>query len=170
MEEVWKDIENHSGIYQISNLGSVKRVGRIIIRADNKLYPVEQCILKHQVDKAGYHRLCLRTDGKQRYFSVHRLVAYAFISNPNNYLEVNHLDGNKSNNQVSNLEWCTRSMNKIHSYRVLGQKKRRSKIPPEIMNEIKLRYSNLKSYKQVGLLYNISNVHVKRIVSNQYQY
>ena len=74
-------------------------------------------ILKLKTDKHGYFRLGLTKDKKQRFFFLHRLVAQAFIPNPNNYPIVNHIDGNKKNNNIKNLEWCTYQQNTNHAYR-----------------------------------------------------
>lgn len=76
--------------------------------------------LKLDTDR-GYKRATLCFNGKAKKYSVHRLVAEAFIPNPNNYPIVNHIDGNPSNNHVSNLEWCTFSHNERHSYKALGK-------------------------------------------------
>ena len=73
--------------------------------------------LKHQKCKNGYHRVYLTIEGKRKSFSVHRLVALAYIPNPANKPDVNHMDGNKSNNAKSNLEWVTKSENQKHAYR-----------------------------------------------------
>jgi len=102
MEEIWKDIEFYEG-YQVSNLGRVK--GRY-----------KSC-LKGTVDHKGYIRLSLRTPNQDKNrrkadpFRAHRLVAQAFIPNPNNYPLVMHMDNNKTNNRVDNLQWGTDQMN-----------------------------------------------------------
>lgn len=82
-------------------------------------------ILKPVKNNCGYLQYYLkdRTTNKSKWFKVHRLVAVNFISNPNNYNEVNHIDGNKENNNVDNLEWCTHSQNIIHSYKTRVIKK-----------------------------------------------
>lgn len=100
MNEEWRDIEEYEGLYQVSNLGRVK-----------SLKFGKEKILKFGKHKKGYLLVCLCKDGKQKMFQVHRLVAIAFIPNPNNYQEVNHKDENKENNCVENLEWCTREYN-----------------------------------------------------------
>lgn len=74
--------------------------------------------LKPQIDKNGYFRLGLSKNNKQKFFFLHRLVAQTFISNPNNYPIVNHMDGNKKNNNINNLEWCTYQQNINHAYRI----------------------------------------------------
>ena len=119
MEEVWIDIVGFIGKYQISNYGRVKSIKR--------KYAGEK-ILKLQIDKDGYHRVSLK-NGKSYYLPVHRLVAQAFIPNPDNLPCVNHKDENKLNNFVwinddgtvdlekSNLEWCTVAYNNTYGSR-----------------------------------------------------
>lgn len=112
MQEVWKDIEGYEGLYQVSNLGRIKSLCR------------EGCFLGVFYNRKGYARCRLYKDGKGRNFRVHRLVAMTFIPNPDNKPEVNHIDGNKRNNCVTNLEWVTSSENHVHAY-VTGLRKRR---------------------------------------------
>lgn len=102
-EEIWKDIKDLQGLYQISNKGKIRS------------YFNDFRILTPQVSKNGYLRIIV----KNKHYSIHRLVAETFIPNPQNKPEVNHKDGNKENNCVNNLEWVTRSENQIHSYRIL---------------------------------------------------
>ena len=94
---MWKDIKNYEGLYQVSELGEIKSKRGII--------------LKPQPNTSGYFQVGLYKNGIRRKFCVHKLVAEAFISNPYNLPEVNHKDEDKSNNTVSNLEWCTRIYN-----------------------------------------------------------
>ena len=99
--EEWKTIENYEN-YQVSNFGRIKSLERI----DNNNHLVKERILKQSTNKYGYQQVHLCRDGKQKMLYVHRLVAMAFIDNPNNYEQVNHKDENKCNNHVDNLEWC----------------------------------------------------------------
>ena len=109
MEEIWKDIEGYEGLYQVSNLGDVRSLK---YAGGNKVK-----LLKQTTNKGGYKQVILHKDGKRKNYKVHRLVAMVFISNPNNYKEVNHKDENPSNNDVSNLEWCTSEYNKNYGTR-----------------------------------------------------
>ena len=103
MEE-WRDIKGYEGKYQVSNLGRVKSLKNCKGNCREK-------ILKLRPNKNGYIRIELYIYGKNKKFPVHRLVAAAFIPNPDNYKEVNHKDEDKTNNRVDNLEWCTRKYN-----------------------------------------------------------
>ena len=102
MNEVWKDIVEYEGIYQVSNLGKVKN-------KNNKL-------LKLKKDKNGYLIAYLYKNSIMKCKKVHRLVAKAFIPNLENKPQVNHKDGNKQNNNVNNLEWCSNRENIIHCW------------------------------------------------------
>lgn len=103
MEE-WKDIVGYEGRYQVSNLGRVKSLKRKV-GVKNRSTPEK--ILKEHLQKEGYYTVVLYKNGEPRRLSVHRIVAEAFLYNPNNYPVVNHKDENKGNNNVNNLEWCT---------------------------------------------------------------
>lgn len=108
--EIWKDIEGYESYYQISNLGNVKSLDRI----DAIGREIKGRLLKWKHNNRGYFTISLNKNGKARYFLVHRLVATTFIKNPDNLSEVNHIDEDKSNNSVGNLEWCTSEYN--HKY------------------------------------------------------
>ena len=103
MEEVWKNIKDYEGIYQVSNLGNVRSLDRV----SKNRHHLKGKILKQHRDKDGYLKLCLFKNGVGRHFFVHRLVTIAFIPNPDNKPQVNHIDEDKDNNKANNLEWCT---------------------------------------------------------------
>lgn len=113
MEEIWKDIKDYEGKYQVSNLGRVRSLDR---KVGN--HPRKGKVLKPCVNRNGYLSVNLYSKNTNRKVkSVHRLVAQSFIPNIEGKLEVNHIDGNKQNNKIDNLEWCTMSENKIHAYK-----------------------------------------------------
>ena len=110
MEEVWKDIEGYEGLYQVSNYGRIKSLSRIDARGHKR----KEKILKLIHDKDGYLLVNLYKNNKVKIHSVHRVVAQAFIPNPDNLPEVNHKIDNfehRSDNRVENLEWCTHEYN-----------------------------------------------------------
>lgn len=102
---MWKDIENYEGIYQVSDSGEVRSLG------NGKSPNSKERIMKVEETKCGYLRVQLCKDGKQKHFSIHRLVAEAFIPNPLNLPQVNHKNENKHDNRAENLEWCNCSYN-----------------------------------------------------------
>lgn len=113
--EEWKSIKGYEGLYMVSNLGRVKSLcgfnGHEYVKREKILNPYKQ--------KAGknYHRSVVKLfkDGNRKDFKVHRLVADAFIPNPELKSNINHIDGNPLNNRVDNLEWCTQKENVIHA-------------------------------------------------------
>lgn len=119
MKEIWKKIKEYPN-YEISNFGRVKSL-KYYSNIHKKYYD-RVLILKEKTNKHGYKMIGLSNEYGRKTFAIHRLVANAFIDNKNNYNEVNHIDGNKSNNNFNNLEWCTRRDNILHAYK-LGLKK-----------------------------------------------
>lgn len=104
MKEEWRPIKGYEGLYEVSNMGRVKSLH------------FDKEIIRKQVERTnGYMEVNLSKDGTTNVKVVHRLVAIAFIKNPNNYECVNHKDGNKKNNTVDNLEWCTAKENTHHA-------------------------------------------------------
>lgn len=112
MKEIWKDVNEYEGIYQVSNLGNVKSLPHIVSCGRGQTLTKEKT-LKFR-NSYGYNRVHLMKDKKEKNLYVHRLVAEAFIPNPYNLPVVNHIDENRSNNHVENLEWCTHKENVNH--------------------------------------------------------
>ena len=120
-EEEWRDIPELKGFYQASNLGRIRTVDRFI-NSGNFSHRRFSKIINPKLNGFGYLRVCIFTNGKRRLAFVHRLVASAFIPNPNNRQWVNHKDENKTNNKVNNLEWC----DSLYNYHYGTGPKRRS--------------------------------------------
>lgn len=102
---MWRDIKGWESLYEVNDCGDVRN------KKTNKL-------IKGDVNSSGYYRVCLYSGNSKQRFFRHRLVAQSFIENPDNYKEVNHIDGDKSNNSVHNLEWCSRQHNERESRRI----------------------------------------------------
>lgn len=119
MREIWKKIKEYPN-YEISNYGRVRSL-KYYSNVHKKYYD-RVLILKEKTNRYGYKMIALSNENGRKCFTIHRLVAKAFIDNKSNYNEVNHIDGNKSNNKFNNLEWCTRRDNILHAYK-LGLKK-----------------------------------------------
>lgn len=117
-DEIWKDIPNYEGYYQVSNYGRVKSLPRWIIYSDGRKYFYDGVLLKQKHDHGGYCGVELTINSNLETFKVHRLVAQMFIPNPNNLPEVNHKDENKDNNCVDNLEWCDNYYNNHYGTRL----------------------------------------------------
>ena len=121
--------------------------------------------LKGKITRDGYHMVVFNADGCKLYKNVHRLIAESFIPNPDNKPEVNHIDGNKTNNNVLNLEWCTPSENQKHA-RNFGL--RRCKITMEIAEEIRKLYSEGGwSHRTLGEKFGIKKTNIGYIINNQ---
>lgn len=115
MEEVWKDVPGYEGLYQVSNLGRVKSLDRLIPCKGGKTKIICKGRIKSFCLNKSYYsvQLCKNAKEHKQHF-VHRLVALAFIPNPNNYPEIDHIDGNPENNRVENLRWVTRQQNELN--------------------------------------------------------
>lgn len=105
--EVWRPVVGYEGLYEVSSEGRVRSLDRICVHYSGGPQIRKGKLLTLQTDHKGYKKILLSKDGTYKLWSVHRLVALAFIPNPNNYPCVNHKDENKANNSVDNLEWCT---------------------------------------------------------------
>lgn len=106
-KEEWRPIVGYEGLYEVSNTGKIKRCE--YVDANNRL--CKSKILKFKINKGGYCTIGLTKNGKRSFLMGHRLVAMAFIPNPDNLPQINHKDENRQNNYVSNLEWCTSKYN-----------------------------------------------------------
>lgn len=161
IQEVWLDVPQYKGIYQVSNLGNIR----------NK----KGKLLKPYLTK-GYERVSLYNKGQRQCKLVHRLVAQVFIPNPNNKPDVNHINGCKTDNDVSNLEWVTQSENMSHAHKnnlrpyvnTQGEKNGFSKLSQIEAREIKrLSRQSSMSIKEIACLFNISVCTVRDIKSGR---
>ena len=128
MKEIWKDIPQYEGLYQASSIGRIRSIDRKITQTANGgnvkfSYMKKGRVLKQTVQNGNYQMVSISINGKHRECTVHRLVASAFIDNPLNYRDVNHKNGNKTDNRVENLEWVSHGDNIRHSYHTLKQKR-----------------------------------------------
>lgn len=162
MNEIWKDIRGFEGWYQVSSLGRVRSLDRFIshYRGGKRLY--KGSLVKSQ-DKRGYNQVRLKKDGKSYYFQVHRLVAIEFIDDTKQNLQVNHIDGNKKNNNLDNLEWVTPSENIQHALKI-GRFSDVQKLKAE--DVLKIRDSK-KPLRSLGSEYGVSSVIIHRVKSGK---
>lgn len=128
--EYYVDIEGFEGYYQVSNYGSVRSLDRVIKEKTGKTRTIKGLVLKPRINRRGYQNVDLKKQGKRKTVSAHKLVAQAFLSNPDNKPTVNHLNGIKTDNNVNNLEWATHSENLSHAHNI-----RLRKSPVDILSK-----------------------------------
>ena len=118
MEEIWKDVIGYEGLYTVSNIGRIKSLPRPVKRRSGNFILSKERILTPIINSIdGYYRVSLFRSCKQNTFLLHRLIALSFLPNQYSKKCVNHLNGDKSDNKVCNLEWVTHSENMIHAIR-----------------------------------------------------
>ena len=122
MTEIWKDIKGYEGLYQVSNLGRVKSLDRIVHCKNGTIKFCKGMILHTFKNNYLFVRLSKDSTYKTKY--IHKLVAQAFIPNPDDLPEINHKDENKLNNDINNLEWCTIAYNNAYGTRTERTRKR----------------------------------------------
>lgn len=131
--ENWKSVKNYEGLYEVSDLGRVRSLERKFDRVHPKIAGVIQQmtyksnLVKFHLTSKGYCRIGIYKDGVKRNHLVHRLVADAFLDNTDNKEQVNHKNGVKCDNSLSNLEWCTNIENREHSFLELGNQLHKNK-------------------------------------------
>ena len=163
--ERWKYISGTDSRYMASNFGRIKSVPYQTIRKDGKPLSVSGRILSPAADTKGYLRTAIY-GGKT--VKVHRLVAEAFIKNPRNLPEVNHIDGNKENNRVDNLEWISHSDNVRHAHKIGKYRRPPQKLSDKEVEEIRQRYRPYCRTNGTNALaseYGVSAPYVWRIVT-----
>jgi len=178
MEEIWQDIIGYEDSYQISNKGLVRSKDRYRLKRWNKCgtlekIPYKSKLLKGQISH-GYRIISLSQNGHKKQHYVHRLVAGAFIVNNSNKREINHIDGNKLNNELSNLEWVSSKENKAHCRKnhlqriAKGNDYSNAKLNDMIIKDILLLYRLDKiSQRKIALKYNVCQQLISDIVNRK---
>ncbi len=168
MMEEWRDIKGYEGSYQISNLGRIKTFK---VRAN--FYP--DGVISKGYMAGEYMVASITKNKKRRGLCIHKLIAHAFIPNPLNRNEVNHIDGNKLNNAIENLEWCTHSENVIHAFKTglmvghirRGEKSNNHKLSSIDVSIIKSAREEGFTQKQIATYFKISQANVSFITHNK---
>ena len=117
LKKEWKEIKGYEGKYIVSNYGEVISLPRLKQNNTEEQYVEPKELLRYVNPKNGYVYVYLCNNGRNKNARLHRLVAETFIPNPENKPQVNHIDGDKTNNKINNLEWCNQSENEKHAYR-----------------------------------------------------
>lgn len=172
MEE-WKDIYDYEGAYQISNLGRVRSLPRKIIYSNGKIIHYHGGLISTKERKKDkYWTTCLCKNQIEQTMYIHRLVALHFIPNPKNKPEVNHKDGDKSNNKVTNLEWATESENNKHAHEIglnsslKGADSKFAKLTWENVFEIRRMWeSGGYTQTEIADIYNVGGPNICNIVN-----
>ena len=156
--ELWKDIEGFEGLYQVSTWARVRSMDRWVVYKNGVKRFFKGKIINTFISNNGYIRVQLNKNCKKIKYSVHRLVAEAFAHNPNNFPQVNHKDEDKTNNDVSNLEWCTIQYNICYGTRLervslANSKPVRDLVTGEVFNSV----------KEAAQRYGISTTHVRYV-------
>jgi len=154
-KEIWRDVRGYEGLYQVSNQGRIRCYDRYnkYGKCHHKGHIMRPYMIK------GYHTITLRKDGKYKHHQIHRIVAFAFIPNPNNYPCINHKDENRINNNVDNLEWCTAKYN--INYGTGLQKRAAAHSVP--VNQFGLDGSFICSYPSMHIAYRSTGISPSKI-------
>lgn len=167
--EMWRPVVGYEGSYEVSSLGKIKSLERLISNGKG-CYTKKESITNGSIEKKGYRVVRLYLNGISKDFKVHRLVAEAFIANPENKPQVNHINGVKNDNRVENLEWATQSENILHADKIglrimkNGEYHGMSKLKKEQVLEI---YYHKGKGAEIARVFGISNTHVGRIKNKQ---
>lgn len=169
-KEVWKDVKGYEGHYQVSDSGKVRSLDRNIqVEGRSELRTLKGRMLKLITNNYGYKVVNFSKDGVHKKIQVHRLVAEAFIVTKKLDFQVNHKDGNKENNHISNLEFLSIGDNMRHAHSTGLIKNYAKKLDEEKVLEIRKMYAkdeNL-TLKEIASKYNVSDVSISKILRNK---
>jgi len=166
MKEIWKDVVGYEGIYKVSSLG------RLMSILPSRKGPRGWKIVEGSINNCGYFVTSIVGD-KKDIKTIHRLVCIAFVPNPENKPHVNHKDGNKQNNNVENLEWCTHKENINHAHKIglmacqKGVKNPRAKIKNSDVVKIRLLHLNGMNLKSLAKIFPISVSTISKIINKK---
>lgn len=161
--EVWKSVKGYEGLYEVSTFGRVKALSRTYTDKNGRVSTIKERIMKQSIGNAGYWQTALRRNGVSSTTNIHRTLAETFVPNPDKKPFVNHIDGNKTNNEISNLEWVTHEENIKHAAKNGLMKKGESHHGSKLDGD-KVRFirSNVTtnggkmSYRELGAMFGVS--------------
>ena len=173
-KEEWRPIKGYEGFYEVSNLGRVRSCDRREKHSDGHLRMRYGKMLHSSIQDRGYAHVILHQNGNRKTHAIHRLVATAFIPNPENRTTVNHIDGNKQNNNFQNLEWVSPKQNTVHAVKLglvkSGEESHKAKLTSAQVQEIRSLYvPKDKKYggRALAERYNVSTSTIGKIVNNE---
>lgn len=175
MIEIWKEIKGFEKLYEVSTFGRIKRLPKKVhnngLKNKNKYFISKEKIIKTSNISKGYKGVTLTKDKKRYPKKVHRLVAEAFIPNPENKSQVNHKDGNKANNKIDNLEWCTNKENVIHAYKLglnsILKLTEAKKKPIILINDKNNKIKEYNSIKEAAQELNLYNSNISKVCNGK---
>ena len=174
MKELWLPINGYEGLYSISSLGRVKSFDRVLITRGGGTYVKKGRILKGAFTTKGYMFVTLAVNKRNKIHSIHRMVAAAFIENPQKLPQVNHKDGVKTNNKADNLEWCDNNYNQRHAIenglnnQAKGENCGTSKFTEKTVLDIRAMYATNKySKSEIGRIFGISKSNTIHIINRK---
>lgn len=169
--EEWRAVPGFEGYYEVSNLGRVRSVLRVVARNDGRTTTIQSRIMGLHNNGRGYIAASLSRDNKARMHYVHRLVLMAFVGNPEEGQEANHIDFDRSNNRLSNLEWVTGLENVHHSRRAgrtgEGERHHAARLTETDVREARLLYANGWSQSKLAAKYGIRRESMRDIVNRK---
>ena len=174
-ESIWRPVEGYEGIYEVSSAGEVKSLPRLKYCGHKGSPPqkVEGRILKVSEDRLGYSRVKLSKNGTSKLKYLHRIIASAFIENITEKTEVNHIDGDKSNNMLNNLEWVNRSENMKHNFSIgisnghRGEDNNKAKLSWDSVKQIRKLYFDGVSQKELSKKFEVTTANISCIVNHK---
>jgi len=162
--EVWKDINGYKGLYQISNKARIRSIDRYVNNIKGRALRKGK-VLKQSIHINGYYKITLSKCSKLKTYRLHRLVALHFIPTSSTKLVVNHKDGNKLNNSLSNLEWCTRSEDSQHALRLGLQTSGKTDKRSKSVSRFKLDGTFIDSFDSINLASKLTKIAAGNISS-----
>ncbi len=171
-EEIWLDIPDYKGLYQASSLGRIKSIDRKILCRDGREKLIKGTVLSPSKNKHGYLAVALCLKGVPQTHTVHKLVSKTFLGLRPNHMQVNHLDGDKTNNAISNLEYCTPSDNTRHAFATglnpsKGEANTSAKLKTDDIKSIVARASNGETLRSIASSYGLVVSSIWSIVNNK---
>lgn len=166
----WRPVLGYEGIYEVSSKGivrSLEREGTRIVKGKEQIHRVSPRVLSPSADTHGYLQVNLKREGGSKMIFVHRLVALAFIDNPESKPQINHIDGDANNNCVENLEWCTNSENALHATRVLGKVRGFVKLTVDDVRSIREMALSGMQQKEIAEQFDIADTTVSSIITRK---
>lgn len=170
LSEDWKDIPGYEGYYMASNLGRIKSLDRVVTCKNGRTQTKKGVFPKFEIDKDGYYKLVLHKNGIKKKGFVHRWIAKTFLPNGQSKPVINHIDGNKQNNEIVNLEWVSLSENTKHAFELglcvmpLGNDNPNGKLTKKEVIKIRKLRKQGKTLKNISKEVNTSESNIKNII------